>query len=430
MKNQAGLQKRNSYSRTDKQMRAGMDGEDFEREIERCINNIIRCGKQSDGGRNAVALKEKSKFQCDLSRLYREKSWRYSKNEDKIKWLSESIKVCDDILRYFPDDNFAILEKANALREWGKIDSEKFGEAEKLYIQVLERWYSNEIALDGLFIINQEKGNFDIALEYLMRLVYERSQNKKFVNPKKIKSFIDSLTEKRKQDELQERYAEVGQIAGRIGHEIKQPLTVIQTSLDIIDTLHEQKNEDEYEYQLQVGRIKDEIKEIDEIAEAMRIVVTKSTTKFEQISLKKLIEKTFDKNSDKLDLSGKGIQKAIEINEDLKVSGNEVLLETVFVNLIRNAVDALAGIDHPKIIVTATEQDENILISFSDNGVGIPPENMTKIFTPYFTTKKEMGTGLGLSTIKSIIELHGGKIAAQSKKGEETTFRILFRKQI
>lgn len=98
-------------------------------------------------------------------------------------------------------------------------------------------------------------------------------------------------------------------------------------------------------------------------------------------------------------------------------------LVQVFINLIVNAVQAMS--DGGKLSIHTATEDGWVSMSVSDNGCGIPPENMDKLFTPFFTTKEDVkGVGLGLAVSYGIIERHGGRIEARSQVGKGSTFTI------
>lgn len=111
------------------------------------------------------------------------------------------------------------------------------------------------------------------------------------------------------------------------------------------------------------------------------------------------------------ELNGLGIKLTAEvIPEDLQIDGDYELLEQVVINLVNNARDALQGTEDGKINLRAEFDYLNkIKISVSDNGPGVPPEVLDKIFIPFFTTKKQ-GTGIGLSLSKQIAIMHGGSL--------------------
>jgi signal transduction histidine kinase len=98
-------------------------------------------------------------------------------------------------------------------------------------------------------------------------------------------------------------------------------------------------------------------------------------------------------------------------------------LVQVFINLVVNAVEAMN--DRGKLTIHAATENGWVKVSVSDNGCGIPPENLDRLFTPFFTTKEDVkGVGLGLAVSYGIIERHGGRIEARSEAGKGSTFTI------
>ncbi len=100
-------------------------------------------------------------------------------------------------------------------------------------------------------------------------------------------------------------------------------------------------------------------------------------------------------------------------------------LVQVLVNLLLNALDALDGVPHPTLRVSAhRDANQRARVVIADNGCGIPRENLDRIFDPFFSTKEGKGTGLGLSIAHQIIALHGGQLSVESQLGVGTTFTI------
>ena len=98
-------------------------------------------------------------------------------------------------------------------------------------------------------------------------------------------------------------------------------------------------------------------------------------------------------------------------------------LQQVCINLILNAIQAMP--DGGTLTLRTAVENGQIKMDVQDTGCGISPENMHKLFTPFFTTKKEVkGVGLGLAVSYGIIQRHHGKISVKSKEGEGTTFSI------
>jgi signal transduction histidine kinase len=112
--------------------------------------------------------------------------------------------------------------------------------------------------------------------------------------------------------------------------------------------------------------------------------------------------------------------------ETLELTADPDLMEQVMINLLLNAVNAVNGMDTPRIVLSAVLGGEgNVVISVEDNGVGIEEEALEKIFIPFFTTKKQ-GSGIGLSLSRQILRLHHATIRAQSKPDEGAVFTLRF----
>jgi nitrogen fixation/metabolism regulation signal transduction histidine kinase len=125
------------------------------------------------------------------------------------------------------------------------------------------------------------------------------------------------------------------------------------------------------------------------------------------------------------ELLNKGIDFRMKIApRDIKVRADEKLIEQVLLNLLRNAVDAVAGSVDPVIEMTCVSQQNYVIITVRDNGHGMDAHTVENIFVPFFSTKTE-GSGIGLSISRQIMNLHKGTITVQSKPGS-TVFQLSF----
>ncbi|HPE33159.1 MAG TPA: ATP-binding protein [Bacteroidales bacterium] len=111
--------------------------------------------------------------------------------------------------------------------------------------------------------------------------------------------------------------------------------------------------------------------------------------------------------------------------ENLMITADPDLIDQVIINLLLNAMDAVKTSEHPKISLIASEINGRIKIEVRDNGMGIKPDIMDKIFMPFFTSKKH-GSGIGLSLSRQIMHLHKGTISVKSKPDEGSVFTLLF----
>jgi nitrogen fixation/metabolism regulation signal transduction histidine kinase len=121
----------------------------------------------------------------------------------------------------------------------------------------------------------------------------------------------------------------------------------------------------------------------------------------------------------------KNIKTAIKCDDKIQINADSKLMEQMFINLIQNAVDSLENVVDSTIHLTAYRVDEQVVLEVSDNGKGIPTENIENIFVPFFTTK-EKGSGIGLSLSRQIMILHQGTISVKTSS-IDTTFVLKFR---
>ncbi len=125
-------------------------------------------------------------------------------------------------------------------------------------------------------------------------------------------------------------------------------------------------------------------------------------------------------------LDQKNIEMEVVLKEPSLIANVDVnLIEQVLINLMVNALEAVKDKPHPRILLSASLEQHKLMIKISDNGSGISPELLDKIFIPFFSTKKS-GSGIGLSLCKQIMLLHKGNIKVQSKEGEGSAFVLLF----
>ncbi|MGQ1787842.1 MULTISPECIES: sensor histidine kinase [unclassified Saccharicrinis] len=168
-----------------------------------------------------------------------------------------------------------------------------------------------------------------------------------------------------------------------------------------------------------IAEVKKDINRLQNIADRFSKIGSKPNLK--DISINNVVEQSIhylkSRSSNKVDFH-------LQLDKDITVKGNMILMEWVFENLIKNAIDAVKG--EGKITVTTKKLEDKVAIDIIDNGKGISKSNFKTIFEPGYTTK-ERGWGLGLTLTKRIIEeYHKGKIMVkESEAGKRTVFRII-----
>ena len=251
---------------------------------------------------------------------------------------------------------------------------------------------------------NISKGEFNIKVPEDEADEDFRILNKNFNN------MIQRL--KKQQDKLlvAARYAAWETVARKLAHEIKNPLTPIQLSIDMMQNkFYEKISEGKNEFKNYLSTINRQIKDIEKLVNEFSSFARMPSPVFKKIDINAVVERAvnFYKMS--------SLNQILLSKPSLKLTfnGDEEQLNRVFINLIKNSEDSLSEVRKKnvdfkgKISIEIEHINENIVVTLIDNGIGI--EDITKIMTPYFTTKKE-GTGLGLPIVSKIISEHLGDI--------------------
>jgi signal transduction histidine kinase/DNA-binding response OmpR family regulator len=245
-----------------------------------------------------------------------------------------------------------------------------------------------------------------------------------------------------------EKMAALGRLGSSIAHEINNPLQAVQTCLTLIEEeVEEQRRPEKLEHYAGIAR--DEIERITTIIRRMRdfyrpvhrdqsqasdldSFYSMKPGDLQLIDLHTVLDNLLLLTNKHLQNTGITVKREWADHLPM-IQGNPDYLKQVFLNLVLNANDAMAGQGGTLYVRTALDQaalhsnhpQPVLRIEFSDTGEGVPPEILPRLFEPLLTTK-EQGSGLGLFTSYKIIEAHQGQITAESQVGIGTTFTILF----
>ena len=231
---------------------------------------------------------------------------------------------------------------------------------------------------------------------------------------KNFNSMISRLKNQQEKLIINERYKAWGNLSRKLAHEIKNPLTPIQLTIDRIRTKYSGQitNEDQQSFKENLKIINSQIKQIENLVNEFSDFARMPKPTLKRNNLVKLLNENIKLLSE--------VNKSIEIN--LNKKDEEILLECdkeqisrVFINLIKNSIESIEQKveKNPdfkkKILIDISSNNDHILISIEDNGVGFDKNNIKEILNPYYTTKKN-GTGLGLSIVNKIINDHKGEL--------------------
>jgi signal transduction histidine kinase len=220
---------------------------------------------------------------------------------------------------------------------------------------------------------------------------------------------------------MTERLASLGQMASGIAHEINNPLESVMICAEMLLMKVATDNYDHAQFEKYLKIIDEEVMRCRDITGSMLSYSRQTAAEKQDIDIHLLLDKA-------LELVGyqgrlKNVQVLKHYGSDLPVSGNEGELRQVFLILVINALDAMAN--KGTLTVETGAQGSGIGVRISDTGPGIPPENIQKIFQPFYTTKVDTGgTGLGLSIAHRIIANHQGTLEVSSEPGQGATFTI------
>lgn len=253
-------------------------------------------------------------------------------------------------------------------------------------------------------------------------------------NKRDLQDHITSLEQankelKKAQPEIlkSEKLASIGRLAAGVAHEIGNPIGVILGYLDLLkgDDLTEVEIEDS------LKRIESEIMRINEIIRQLLDFSRPASGEPRATSVHELLTETIEMLKPHAMMTHIQVVQALEAPVDL-IWADPNQMKQVFLNILMNAADAMADTqeshshENPNTLTVASaNKDGFIELSFADTGPGIPPEEIDRVFDPFYTTKEPgRGTGLGLSVTYKIIEETGGTIHVESTVGKGTTFTV------
>jgi len=213
-----------------------------------------------------------------------------------------------------------------------------------------------------------------------------------------------------------ERLAVLGRLAAKVAHELNTPLDGVKRFVQLARRVNG-SNTDLERYLADATTGLDRMSEI--ISSLLRFSRS-AHRRFGHVRINTLLREAIS-TTDHL-RAEKNIRLQAELDESLP-STNYRNLGSVFVNLVKNAYDALGG--DGALLIRSGCSDGKIQVSFSDNGCGIPKAFEPRIFDPFFTTKEMgKGTGLGLAICKDIVESYDGELTVESEEGKGTTFTV------
>ena len=236
---------------------------------------------------------------------------------------------------------------------------------------------------------------------------------------KKLESSAEKLAESERESAWRE-------MAKQIAHEIKNPLTPMKLSIQLLQKTWFDKSGDKKDFENRLNRVAEtlieQINTLSSIASEFSAFAKMPKTRNEEVEIAKKLKTVVGlfENTKHIE-----IDLIINNNEDLKIIGDKEQISRVFINLIKNAIQAIPPKQKGKIEIRLERIKNRARITIKDDGEGIPEDKKDRLFEPSFTTKTT-GMGIGLAIVKNIIESAGGEISFESEPGKGTSFFLEF----
>jgi C4-dicarboxylate-specific signal transduction histidine kinase len=211
------------------------------------------------------------------------------------------------------------------------------------------------------------------------------------------------------------RRATVGQLSASIAHELNQPLGAILNNVEAAALIIDAPSLDVHEIKSILSDIKRDDQRASEVIKRLRRLLTRGAFDLQEVDINEVIREVLEILSAQAAARGVALDYKLDSHR-MKVNGDRVQLEQVFLNLVVNGIEAISDASNGvrQIACRSLAADGHALVSIRDSGPGIPSDRLEHLFEPFFTTK-DQGMGMGLCIARTIVESHGGEISVESR---------------
>ena len=367
-----------------------------------------------DRKRAEDALRRSEAYLTEAQRLSQTGSFGWNVESGEIRWSEEAFRIFEYdansvptidmvIARTYPDDRGFVgrlIERVTRNRDnW----------------EVEHRLLMPEGSVKHVHVVAHPLGNALGQLEYVGAL-------------------MDVTAEKRSQEALHQAQAELahvtrmttlGELTASIAHEVNQPLAAIITNGEASLRWLSNESPNLEEARGAVERMIRDGNRAGEVIQRLRALTQKTDPQNAPLDINDVINDVV--GLVQREVLSHRVRLTLELGAVLNpILGDRVQLQQVIINLIVNSIEAMAAVTERRreLTLTAREHDRDyVLVAVQDSGIGIDPEQLDRVFNPFFTTKSD-GMGMGLSICRSIIEAHGGELWASSNDGPGVTFQF------
>ncbi|HEX4420127.1 MAG TPA: ATP-binding protein [Kofleriaceae bacterium] len=297
-----------------------------------------------------------------------------------------------------------------------------------------------------------EIGRLTLALEEMRRALRDKLRSTEEVNldleravqmrtadlarkNRELAETLDKLTRAQEQLVRSEKLASIGQLVAGIAHEINNPVNAIVNTVGPLEEAIGDIDSSDLQARSEAARdVRDMIRVVQRGAQRTKAIVT-ALHNYSRTDDESVVDFDVDRSiDDSLELlrhllKDKTVTK--HYGDAGRVRGHAGQVNQVFMNLLTNAAQAVSGKDDATITIDTRSDGDGVEVKITDNGQGIPPDVLPRIWDPFFTTKDVgEGTGLGLSIVHELVERHGGTIECDTQVGVGTTFLVKLPRQI
>jgi C4-dicarboxylate-specific signal transduction histidine kinase len=239
------------------------------------------------------------------------------------------------------------------------------------------------------------------------------------------KAAEQALTDARNELARAVRLASVGELAGSIIHEINQPLTGIIMSAEACLRWLERYPVESDEARKSAMRIIEQGRRATDVIAGLRSLVRDAPLKFAKVDINEAIEEVLRLSKGELERASVTLRSDFDRSLP-NIQADRVQLQQVILNLVRNAVEAMVGVEGRRRVLIASSKkvNDHVAVTIADTGKGIDPANRERLFDALYTTKRS-GLGLGLSICRKIVNVHGGCLWVEETKRHGATFAFV-----
>ncbi len=380
-------------------------------------NLIISANKISEGDFNAkvsesdqfeeikILLSSYNKMISEIENKQNELIQKSNDDEEKRIFIEAILSLLTiGVLSLDKDFNIILFNKT-VLKLFKKTKNFNIGNNFLYIFPEWEKIFNNFKNSNKLMLNFQYDFNFlDDQRNFNIRVIKELNEND-------IEGYVVALDDTTSLI-LAEKHAAWSDIARKIAHEVKNPLTPIKLSAERIEKKFNDNSYSKDEISQLTSTISRQVDDIGKLVDEFSSFARMPEAEIKLDNLSQCLKESYQLyNSSRKDIN----LNLKMIKNDIYFQFDKLQISRCLNNLIKNAIEAVEKIPNPIIEISLNNSENIITIEIIDNGVGIDDKMSGKIFEPYFTTKSK-GTGLGLSIVKRIIEDHGGKIKIEKNK--------------